>query len=67
MVIRLEIEKGFLVGKNEKTGEMVTIGRIRPLVRRKNPMIGRERWKDGSLMTGQQAKDEEYQKRNKIS
>lgn len=51
MVIRLEIVEGYLIGK-KPNGEIINIGPIMPLIkRRKDPIDGKERWKDGSFLT----------------
>lgn len=68
MVIKLEIDAyNHLVGTSETTGVKIDYGQMVNLPKKRNPMEGRMRWKDASLLTTEQATDETYQKKNKIA
>lgn len=63
MLELLGIDGQVVARMNEGTRAVVEL----PEIRRNNPMGKRKRWKDGSLMTTQQATDEGYQAQMKIA
>jgi hypothetical protein len=70
---RIESLGGFVVlyFKDEEIGRLPIAGNhgigMTEMPQKRNPMEGRLKWKDGSLMTGQQSTDEEFQRENNIA
>jgi hypothetical protein len=56
-----------LLGADNIRRTIVDFGVVEPIMGRRNPMEGRMRWKDGSLLNNQQVTDENYQIKNRIS
>lgn len=67
MVIKLVIKDEKLIAIDEATKMETDLGEVGGIKIRKNPMEGKPRWKDGSLLTIQEAVDEIYQKRMRLS